>query len=57
MATWLLVVSGKAVAIEKKLRANDPPIIARIENDRVVIDLRTVFEEEEAALVNALRAL
>jgi L-seryl-tRNA(Ser) seleniumtransferase len=57
LPTWLLGIPGKAVAIEKKLRANDPPIIARIENDRVVIDLRTVFEEEETALTKALRAL
>jgi L-seryl-tRNA(Ser) seleniumtransferase len=57
IATWLLAIPDKAVAIEKKLRRNDPPIIARIENDRVVIDLRTVFEEEEAALMKALSAL
>ncbi len=57
LPTWLLAIPGKAVAIEKKLRANDPPVIARIENDRVVIDLRTVFEEEEAELLRALRPL
>jgi L-seryl-tRNA(Ser) seleniumtransferase len=57
IATWLLAIPDKAVAIENKLRRNDPPIIARIENDRVVIDLRTVFEEEEAALMKALSAL
>jgi L-seryl-tRNA(Ser) seleniumtransferase len=57
IATWLLAIPGKAASIEKRLRANDPPIIARIENDRVVIDLRTVFEEEEAALMKALSAL
>jgi L-seryl-tRNA(Ser) seleniumtransferase len=33
--------------LEEKLRASDPPVIARIENDRVVLDLRTVSEEEE----------
>jgi len=26
------------------------PVIARIERDRVVLDLRTVFEDEDAAL-------
>jgi L-seryl-tRNA(Ser) seleniumtransferase len=53
LPTWLLAVSGDVVQIEKKLRAKN--IIARIENNRVVLDLRTVFPEEEDALVNALR--
>jgi L-seryl-tRNA(Ser) seleniumtransferase len=40
--------------IEQHLRAQDPPVIARIHNDRVVLDLRTVlFEETES--VAALR--
>ena len=52
LPTWLLAVPGDAVAMEKKLRADG--IVARIENDRVVIDLRTVFPEEEDALLRAL---
>lgn len=32
--------------LEERLRLSDPPVIARIENDRVVIDLRTVSESE-----------
>jgi L-seryl-tRNA(Ser) seleniumtransferase len=52
LPTWLIAVPGDAVEIEKKLRAKN--IIARIENDRVVIDLRTVFVEEEGALLQAL---
>jgi L-seryl-tRNA(Ser) seleniumtransferase len=57
LPTWLLSVPGNAASIEKKLRANAPPVIARIENERVVIDLRTVFPDEEDALVAALGAL
>jgi L-seryl-tRNA(Ser) seleniumtransferase len=53
LPTWLLAVSGDVVQIEKKLRAQN--IIARIENDRVVLDLRTVFPEEEDQLVRVLR--
>jgi L-seryl-tRNA(Ser) seleniumtransferase len=52
LPTWLLAISGDAVGIERKLRAKN--IVARIVNDRVVIDLRTVFPEEEQALVKAL---
>ena len=33
------------------------PLIARIESDRVVIDLRTVFEEQDEPLADALVAL
>lgn len=40
------------------LRRNDPPIIARVEDDRVVLDLRTVLDEEqEAEIVRALETL
>jgi hypothetical protein len=31
-------------------------VVARIEDDRLVIDLRTVFAEQEAALAEALAA-
>jgi L-seryl-tRNA(Ser) seleniumtransferase len=55
LPTWLLAISGDAVQIEKKLRACG--IVARIENGRVMLDLRTVFPEEEDDLVKTLRAL
>jgi L-seryl-tRNA(Ser) seleniumtransferase len=57
LPTWLLALRGDAVAAERKLRDATPPVIARIENDRLVVDLRTVLPEEEAELVAALRAL
>jgi L-seryl-tRNA(Ser) seleniumtransferase len=41
--------------IEQHLRALDPPVIARIQDDRVVLDLRTVLPEETGTLA-ALRA-
>jgi L-seryl-tRNA(Ser) seleniumtransferase len=56
LPTWLLAISCNAPKLERKLRANDPPVIARIENDRLVLDLRTVFAEEEELLSRALRA-
>lgn len=39
-----------ASAFAAKLRSQTPPVITRIENDRVIIDLRTVFPDEEPAL-------
>jgi len=39
------------------LRKNDPPVIVRIEGDRLLIDPRTVLEREETDLLNALKTL
>ena len=36
--------------------ANIPPVIARIEEDRILFDLRTVFPEDESALATAIVA-
>ena len=55
--TWLLAVPGNAVTAERALRAHTPPIVGRIENHRLVLDLRTVFAEEEDQLLRALQAL
>ena len=55
LPAWLIELPGNAVALERRLRAGDPPVIARIEKDCVVVDLRTVFAGEEADLLVALR--
>ena len=55
LATSLVVIEDdNANALEKRLRINQPPIISRIEHERVVLDLRTVFPEEEDSIVQAL---
>jgi L-seryl-tRNA(Ser) seleniumtransferase len=51
LPTWLIAVN----ADERKLRANHPPIVARVERDRVLLDLRTVLAgDEEDEIVQAL---
>jgi L-seryl-tRNA(Ser) seleniumtransferase len=56
--TWLIVIERPdVISAERKLRRNDPPVIARIEDNRLVLDLRTVFESEEEELRRALQAL
>jgi L-seryl-tRNA(Ser) seleniumtransferase len=55
LPTWLIALAGDAVRLESRLRTGDPPVIARIEDDRLVIDLRTVAEEEEDRLIEAVR--
>jgi L-seryl-tRNA(Ser) seleniumtransferase len=62
LPTSLIAISSprhSAAALEERLRgpANGTPVIARIEEDRLVIDLRTVFIEEEGPLAQALTAV
>jgi L-seryl-tRNA(Ser) seleniumtransferase len=55
--TFLIALEcADAAAAERRLRAASPPVVARIENDRLLLDLRTVFAEEEAALAATLEA-
>ena len=39
-----------------RLRAETPPVVARIEDDEVVLDLRTVFPDQDRSLEKALVA-
>jgi L-seryl-tRNA(Ser) seleniumtransferase len=43
-------------ALLAALRAHDPPVIARVEAGRVVLDPRTVAEDELPIVVAAVRA-
>lgn len=44
-----------AETLAKKLRTeNDPPIVARIQKEELLLDLRTVSEEEESIIIDAL---
>jgi L-seryl-tRNA(Ser) seleniumtransferase len=49
--------SLSASDLDARLRRAAPPVIARILDDRVVLDLRTVGEEEEAELLDALASV
>jgi len=40
-----------------RLRTNDTPIIGRVEEGRVLLDLRTVFEQQESAIVSSLQQI
>lgn len=51
-----IAIDGDAGGIERRLRECDIPVIARITNGRVIIDLRTVFSSEDDTLIDAIRA-
>jgi L-seryl-tRNA(Ser) seleniumtransferase len=40
--------------LSSRLRDSDPPIIARVEDARVLLDLRTVFPEQDVKVTDAL---
>lgn len=43
--------------IEESFRRSQPPVIARIEDDCVLLDLRTVAPADEPALLSAIKAI
>ena len=60
LPTWLVALSaanttGGAEALAARLRRSDPPVMARIQDDLVVLDPRTVLPEEERALVRVTK--
>jgi L-seryl-tRNA(Ser) seleniumtransferase len=60
LSTRVLAVRCKdltADEISARLRSADPPIVARVEEGRVLLDLRTVFPEQDQAVIAALREM
>lgn len=60
LPTKLLAVTHtrySAQDLEALLRRNSPPIIARIERDRLLLDLRTVFEDQDEEIISAFERM
>jgi L-seryl-tRNA(Ser) seleniumtransferase len=60
LPTCLIGVSIKALSADelaRHLRESDPPIVARVEEGRVLLDLRTVFPEQDDMIAQTLRRL
>jgi L-seryl-tRNA(Ser) seleniumtransferase len=60
LPTRLIALTHSALSADElsaRLRAHVPPIIARVEEERVLLDLRTVFPEQDANLASALSSL
>ena len=57
LPTWLVAIARDGLspdARETRLRALAPPVIARIADGRVLLDLRTVAPDQDAILMSAL---
>ena len=60
LPTRLLALNCAGLSADEfaaRLRGCDPPIITRVEEGRVLLDLRTVFEEQDEILQNALEEM
>ncbi|HJW99628.1 MAG TPA: L-seryl-tRNA(Sec) selenium transferase [Terriglobales bacterium] len=60
LPTFLLAITSDRKSPEQLqagLRSQSPPVISRIEDDRLMLDMRTVFPEEERGLASALEAV
>ena len=60
LPTWLVSIARDGVgpdALETRLRGLTPPIIARIERDRLLLDLRTVLPEQDRRIAELLRQI
>jgi L-seryl-tRNA(Ser) seleniumtransferase len=57
LPTWVVALTVEsATKFERALRLGDPPVIVRIEKDEIVLDMRTIADEEESLLVAAVHA-
>lgn len=59
LPTYLISLSSKTMStkkLEQQLRGHNPPIICRISDNKVLLDARTIKDEEFDAIVQALNA-
>jgi L-seryl-tRNA(Ser) seleniumtransferase len=57
LPSWLIAIDCEdVVEAERRCRLSDPPVVARIEDGRLLFDLRTVFPNEEEELTRLIRA-
>ena len=60
LPTRVLAITCKGLSADQLsacLRASDPPVIARVEEGRVLLDLRTVFPEQDEVVTSTLHSI
>ena len=59
LKTWLVRVNPRPLTpdtLAARLRASDPPVVARIGDDRVLLDPRTIFPDQVETVARAVRS-
>lgn len=51
-----LEIAGRAEEIERRLRSGEPAVVARVADGRVLVDLRTIFADDDAELARCIRS-
>src|SRR4029077_7311162 len=60
LPTFLVTITHETLSADNllnRLRQNSQPIIARIEEGRVLLDLRAVFTDQDEKIVSAFRGI
>lgn len=57
LPTYLLAITAEGLSADElsaRLRSHNPSVVARVEEGRTLVDLRTVFEQEDSQVAQAL---
>ena len=60
LATWCAALSPREMSVDKlaaRLRTGKPAVVGRVRDERLYLDLRTVFPRQDIELVSAVQAL
>lgn len=58
MPTIVIAIAASGIStgqLSERLRSGDPAVMGRIQNDRLLLDIRTIFAEQDSDLVEAVR--
>ena len=60
LGSWAVALAPggeRASELQRALRRSDPPVVARVEDDRVLLDLRTVAPQDDPMLTEAIAGI
>ena len=55
LPSYAIALTGNVTALEEKLRLSLRPIIGRIHNDRYLLDVRTLWEQDFPVIAEAVK--
>lgn len=60
LSTWVVAVTSstrKASRLEAALRESEPPVVCRVKDGRVILDMRTVRDDEASLIAGAFQSI